>query len=356
MTLRRGRIRIGWFSSVHGAIVGACFGLVIFLVSVGLLWWNEGRVNLANLARSAAIADPDHTDRALDHRLVSVTSLATTDRPATDPTFLAPRDAIALSRRAEMFAWIERSTGSERTYVQEWAVHPPDSRRFREPRGHDNPRMKHRSEHFIAPSGQIGAYHFVPAAAVLPNGVPLLPTREILRPGAPDGARIEGKFIYLGHGALARPSVGDLRLSYVAYRQGALATLFGEQDAASIRVHHEGATQFHRLVAGARESAIAALALEHRAVCWMLRIVGFALVWLALNLALAPISAMFDLIPSLGGATRSIVAAATLPPALAISLATVLMSATAHSPLAMAFVVAGALVIAGVWLARRATR
>jgi hypothetical protein len=85
-------------------------------------------------------------------------------------------------------------------------------------------------------------------------------------------------------------------------------------------------------------------------------VLGFALVWLALNMALAPISAMFDLIPPLGRATRSLVAAATLPPALAISLATILVSATAHSPLAMAILVAVALVVAGVWLAWRVVR
>ncbi|MEI8258726.1 MAG: TMEM43 family protein, partial [Deltaproteobacteria bacterium] len=234
MTIRRGAVRIGWFSSVSSAIVGAFFGVVVFFASVGLLWWIEGRVNLANLARSAQVAAPDRVDSSLEHRLVSVTSAPTTDRPATDATFLEPLDAISLSRRAEMYAWIERTDNSRRTYAREWTASPPDSRRFRDPRGHENPAMVHGSHRFVAASGRIGVYAFVPAEAALPGGEVLAPTREMLRPGAPDGAHVDGDYVYIGRGALARPDVGDTRLAYRVYRPGTLATLFGEQHAGAI--------------------------------------------------------------------------------------------------------------------------
>jgi hypothetical protein len=103
---------------------------------------------------------------------------------------------------------------------------------------------------------------------------------------------------------------------------------------------------------GDRAAAIATLAMEHRVLSWFLRVAGVVLLWLALNLGLGPVSAMFDLIPWLGRASRSLVAAVTMPVALVLGTAVVLLSTAAHHPVrAVLFLLAVACLLA--WLRRR---
>lgn len=329
MTQRR--VRIGLFDSVRAAIVGALVGALLFFASIALLWINEGRHNLAHLARRSTVANPSHVEPALNGQLVSVTERVTSAAPLGDDSFLVGGPFVTLARRAEMFAWIERCDDrSHCHYAQLWTDAPPASAHFREPRGHHNPAMRVRSGRYFA-DATVGAYAIRTSETSAPCDERVQLSREMLRPDAPHSPSVTTQhYLYIGDRSIEQPAVGDLRLSYYALRSDALVTVFGQQNDRRID-EHRGEARLYRLLRGDRESAIRQLAHEHVVIGWLLRVLGFALVWVSLNLWLGPVSAMFDVFPPLARATRSIVAMLTLPVAFVIAATVAVVSIVAHS-------------------------
>ncbi len=344
--MKRGRVRIGWFESARAAVVGAVVGVLLLFASIALLWVNEGRTNLASVARRAAIAAPDRVDAALDGALVSVTAETRADHPLGDPDFLLADRRLSLERAVEMFAWVEACDGRRDRcdYRREWSATPPSSARFREPSGHHNPAMRVRPARFTV-DGSVGAYSFHTAIATMPSPERLALSASMVRPEAPHSPTVSGAYLYIGDRSIERPSIGDLRLSFAAVREGERSTFFARQDGARLEPYNAEA-RMYRLLRGDRARAIESLATEHVVIGWILRVFGFVLLWLSLNLALAPLHAMFDVFPPLGRASRSLVAMVTLPIAAALSATIVALSIVAHNVWLLAVVLLALVVLA----------
>jgi len=143
-----------WFARLGQAIVGVLFGFIFVIVSVVVLFWNEGRAirTAQGLAEGAGIVRSvmvDSVDRSNDGRLIHVTGMLSTGGPVSDPDFALRVNGVRLVRHVEVFQWKEETHsetrtkfggGEERTttykYVRSWSDKPIDSDRFREPRGH----------------------------------------------------------------------------------------------------------------------------------------------------------------------------------------------------------------------------
>lgn len=340
MSKRRRRVRIGWFEGVTQAIVGAIVGVLLFVGAIALLWLNEGRANLANMARRSTAVDPARVDRAHDRSLVSVTDRVVARAPLGDGLILRDGPYVALQRRVEMFAWVERCDQRERChYATQWTDAPRASGEFRSPAGHHNPPMRVRAAAF-ASDAAVGAYAVRSHEAAARGDQRLSLSRAMLREDAPFAMTITAdQRVYIGDRAVDRPAVGDLRVTFDALASGAVATVFGAQDGAIIEPY-VGEARLYRLLRGDRAAAIRALATEHRVIGWLLRLAGFLLVWVSINLWLGPLCAMFDIFPPLGRASRSIVASVTLPIALGISVTVAMVSIVAHSVALLVLVLA----------------
>jgi hypothetical protein len=68
---------------------------------------------------------------------------------------------------------------------------------------------------------------------------------------------------------------------------------------------------------------------------WILRIVGFVLMWIGLSLILGPISAFLDVLPFLGKVGRGLIGVITFVIALVLSLITILISMIFHNTIAL---------------------
>jgi hypothetical protein len=331
MSKRGRRVRIGWFEGVTQAIAGAIVGALLFVGAIALLWINEGRVNLASLARRSVVVDPSRVDSANDRALVSVTDRANGRAPLGDGLLLRDGPYVALQRRVEMYAWVERCDQRERChYATQWTEAPRASREFRAPAGHHNPPMRVRPA-AVAVDATVGAYAVRTGEAAARGDQRLSLRRDMLRDDAPFAMTITGdQRVYIGDRTVDQPAVGDLRVTFDALASGALVTVFGAQEGAKVEPY-AGEARLYRMLRGDRATAIRTLATEHRVIGWLLRIVGTLLVWVSMNLWLGPLCAMFDIFPPLGRASRSIVASATLPIALALSVTVALVSMIAHS-------------------------
>ncbi|HJU38770.1 MAG TPA: TMEM43 family protein, partial [Tahibacter sp.] len=148
---------VGYGSRVKSSFAGALVGIAFFLASFVLLFWNEGRAVAAHkalyegaanvVAVAAAPLDP-----ANDGKLVHVGGTANASGTLADATFGVRAEALSLSRKVEMFQWVEskrtrtekQAGGSEQRvtdyeYDKKWDDDVVDSDRFAQREGHRNP-------------------------------------------------------------------------------------------------------------------------------------------------------------------------------------------------------------------------
>ncbi len=346
----------GFGSNLFKSVAGVFFGIALFFGSFAVLWVNEGRIDLSLLAQKAISIDSMKPAPGSEGTFVSTTGLIKLEEDVGDPKFLKPGAYLSLERHVEMFAWVEKVEtkeekqlgGSTKTiktynYVKEWTSSPKDSSRFEYPEGHKNPPLPVKEARFKAKKASIGIYDFSPQEAALPLEGPLSLTKEQLIASEEEYTLEEETYLFHGEGTFSSPLVGDIRIYYTAFSPIGSYTLFGQLSGNEIRSYYDTKedTSLYRLFRGSRDEAISTLATEHKIMTWVLRLVGFLMMWIGLTLILGPIQVVMDIIPFLGSAGRLLMGIALLPIALVLSGITILISLVAHQVVILIFVLVG---------------
>ena len=107
---------------------------------------------------------------------------------------------------------------------------------------------------------------------------------------------------------------------------------------------HQGQNKLYRLFAQTRSEAIASLQSEHKIWTWVLRLIGFVMMWFGLSMAAEPISVVLDVIPFFGDISRSITGTATLLVAFVLSSITIIVSMLLHNLVALAIAIVVAVI------------
>lgn len=187
------------------SIKGFLIGLVLFFAAFPVLWWNEGCVDPASIARTAVVVKVDGSGSDGEGKLIAVTDKLAVTESVGDPEMLAPGAYVELRRDVEMYAWIEKKeTRTEKrlgggsdvittySYRLDWTSSPADSESFSHPEGHENPRLDLRSAVFHPALAQVGGFSFAPAQARLPAATPLELTAGMIKlPEAPPASALE---------------------------------------------------------------------------------------------------------------------------------------------------------------------
>jgi hypothetical protein len=317
-----------WGSNILDSFVGLLIGILIFLAAFWVLWTNEGSVDLAQIAKQSIPISVRVVGNAPNGKFVSLSGKLTTEDKAADSQYGQYGDHLALNRKVEMFAWSEKTAsktedklggGSETkttyTYEKKWTGSPNETSEFKYPEGHANPAPVAQSELFLAKTAKIGAYSVDPQTIELPGLKPLA-----------------GQYKFAGRGSLQAPQVGDVRISYSALANGLDMTAFGKLEGGELVPYYFTTEKnIYRAVLGSRDAALAALAAEHKAAVWTMRLVGFLMMWLGLFLFFGPLNAILRVLPFLGTAGRWLSGAITFPVALLLSTVTILISIVAHN-------------------------
>jgi hypothetical protein len=331
------------------SIKGMLVGIVLFVVAFPLLWWNEGRTDMGNVAKKAQVVAPQPASATGEGKLVAVTGPLATEDQLSDPKYLQPGAYVKLQRDVEQYAWVEtKKTKEEKklgggsketttyTYDLKWTSSPRSSEDFAVPEGHENPPLAIERDSWRAESAKVGVYSFDPSAIELPSAN-ALSFKGKLKPGAP---RTDGDYLYVGKGNLQQPKLGDVRISFRAVEAGRTVTAYGQKQGATLVAYmHEGKDKLFRVVDGTHEQAIATLKAEHRTTTWILRLVGFLFIWFGMALVLGPIQAVLDVIPFVGSTSRALTGIALLPIALVLASLTIVTSLVAHNPILLGGVV-----------------
>jgi hypothetical protein len=93
---------------------------------------------------------------------------------------------------------------------------------------------------------------------------------------------------------------------------------------------------------------------EAKTFAMIMRLVGFAMMWIGLYMCLAPFPVVLDVLPFLGGVGRVAIGGVTFVVSAVLSITTIVVAMIAHNPIALAVVIV-ALVAGTVWLVRRKT-
>ncbi|MDI6740902.1 MAG: TMEM43 family protein [Candidatus Edwardsbacteria bacterium] len=342
----------GWGGNIKNAFVGALIGILLFFLSFYVLWTNEGRVNMAKVAAKMTAIQSEKVDPACNGQAVSVSGQLSAVEQLGDPEFLKPGPYISLERTVEMFAWVEeketkekQNTGGSATkettyrYEKKWTDDPENSKEFKHPEGHENPARPFQSETFTVKTAAIGAYRVDPAGMYLPEtGAVSLDTAKVNIKGR---YKLTGEYIFIGNGTLTNPSVGDVRISFSAVPNDIKVTAFGKVEAGGLVPYmYKGKHRLYRAIALSRDEAIALIAHEHKVTGWLLRLIGFLMMWFGLQALFGPVVAVLGVLPFLGKVGRFVWGFITFFVSLFLSLVVIVISMIAHNVWALLAVVA----------------
>lgn len=232
------RTSTSWFSRLGGALTGAVFGLVLVIVAIVALFWNEGRsvATYKSLKEGLSIVvstNPAQIDPALEGKLVHIESDVVPSADVMDPdTGITATGVIGLARNVEMYQWVETKSsttekklgGGEETvttysYAQEWSSSAQDSSAFKDPAGHENPNFWLPSTETLVDTAKLGAF------TVAGSQIASVGTREALpitdesaasasaSLGYPGEGRAVMQALYFGADEKA-PQIGDTKISF----------------------------------------------------------------------------------------------------------------------------------------------
>ncbi|MEJ2747904.1 MAG: TMEM43 family protein [Anaerolineae bacterium] len=313
--------------------VRVLFGALVLLGSVVLLWTNEGRVNLANVAVKSKPVNANEINPANEGEFVSVTGRLDTAVPMTNDLYLRRAEFVQVKRWVEMYAWVEKEEsdddGKTYNYEMAWTNDPQSAEEFYYPEGHENPPLPVYDETFTAVSATLGVFQIDTQQMDLPRPESLALGYHNVLEGP---YRVGEKYLFEGKGSLENPQLGDVRVSFTAVPAGITATAFGVQTGSGFAPYdYRGRASLYRVLAGSQSEAIKQLDTEYKIMLWGFRALGFFLMWLGLGLVVSPLTALLRFVPVLGNLGRKAIGALTFGLALLLSLLIISVSALLHN-------------------------
>ncbi|MFB9981756.1 TMEM43 family protein [Mesorhizobium kowhaii] len=320
---------VSWFGRIKRAVGGVIFGLLLIVLMVIGLFWNEGRAvqtarSLAEGAGAVVSIDAGSVDAANDSKLVHVSGPVTADSGLSDPDFGIAAQGLRLSRDVEMYQWKEESKsettkklgGGEETvttysYSKVWDDSQIDSSDFKKPDGHQNPPMAIHSRTFQIPEGKLSAFTLDTPVLDRIEGdkdYSLSANQSAAIKAAYAGSRplsiVDGK-IYLGADTTA-PALGDYRIGYELAPLG-VVSIVARQAGSRFEPYQTVAGDELLLVDPGTVPAdkmFAEAVSENTLITWLLRAAGLLLLTIGFALFLSPIGVILDVIPFLGSMAR----------------------------------------------------
>ncbi|RVC79802.1 hypothetical protein EN745_14895 [Mesorhizobium sp. M4A.F.Ca.ET.022.05.2.1] len=373
---------VSWFGRIKRAVGGVVFGLILIVLMVIGLFWNEGRAvqtarSLAEGAGTVVSVGVDKIDAGNDGRLVHVTGPVTADSGLADPDFGIQAEGLRLSRSVEMYQWKEDSKsettkklgGGEETvttysYSKVWDDSQINSSDFKKPDGHQNPPMAIHSRSFQIAEGKLGAFTLDRPVLDRIGGdkeFSLSSSQSAAIEAAYTGAKpiniVDGR-IYLGADTTS-PALGDYRIGYELAPLGTVSIVARQagdrfesyQTAAgdALLMVDTGDVPADRMFA----EAVSANTL----ITWLLRAGGLILLTIGFALLLGPIGVIFDVIPFLGSLARLGTGIIAFVLAILVGMTTIAVAWFWYRPvLAAAILAAGVIAAAAVYMLGRSRK
>src|SRR5215469_735918 len=363
----------GLGSRLAQSIKGVALGIVLFIIAFPVLWFNEGYAvktarSLTKGAKTVIDVSSDRVEPANEGKLVHVTGTATTAETVTDPILGVSANTIRLRRKVEMYQWKETSStekqknlgGSETTttvynYTQVWSEQPIASTAFKQPQGHQNPAVwPFRSADYFAADMKLGAFRLNQHLVNQFTGADPVDVSQAKLPAA-----IQARARQLGSGFEigdpASPQAGDLRVAFEQLKSPEVSIVSGQVRDTFEPYGVPGGETVELVVMGTQSAAAMFGSAESKNVgrTWLLRGLGFVLMFAGLMLVLSPLSTLGDVIPFIGDLLRFGAAIVAGLVALSLSLVIIAIAWFVYRPLLSTLLLIGVALCVGVARLRR---
>lgn len=347
-----------WLGKLTGSIKVILIGLLFFLGSFVLLYMNERRADISQVAKDAVSIDSAAVASEYEDQLVVTTGDITATSLLGD-VYLNEGDYVYLRRDVEVYAWDEEVKTDKNddtktySYKKIWTSSPADSSKFKQTE-HMNILPLIEDENFVADGVKIGVYEVdldkmtLPALEkvklndenVIVGGRTLDEDEEFFERIEDIPAEVSGDYIYKGFGTVEAPEIGDVRIKYSALNAGEEITVFGVLKGNAIKTYVDSnKNKLYRAFMGTAEESVAQMSDEHNTSIWLLRVLGFILMWIGLGTMLGPISAALDFVPLVGSLSRSLIGIVTFIIAGILTVVTILLSMVMHNIFALVILV-----------------
>lgn len=323
--------KVSWGSRLGTSIKGILAGLALFVVGFPVLFWNEG-----NSVKTAKALDEgegacipvesiEKIDPEMEGQLVHMTGKAMTSDVLSDDQFGVSATAIALARKTEMYQWVEHSKTEEKknlggsvtktttyTYSQEWVDSAIDSSGFKE-QGHDNPGMiEFPSEETRAANVSFGAFRLSESqiGRIGSEQAYAFPTDFVCKV---ERVQIQGRTIYVPNKATrdneknnrdvaSQPRVGDMRVNFSVVYPHDISIVAKQKGDTFVGYLAKTKKKIDMLSDGVKDAAemFEAARSANTMMTWIVRLVGFLLMFFGLSMVLKPLSVLADVLPILG--------------------------------------------------------
>lgn len=311
--------KVGYGSKLGNSIKGIFGGFIAILIAIVLLWWNEGNSvreikkvkegKAALVEISSETVNPDN-----EGSLVHLSGFATTNDTLADPRFGIEVNAIKLERVVEMYQYKENKKTEEKdnmggettvtetfTYEEVWSSSLINSDNFEEswrknPKSFDN-----KAENWSANNVTLEAFNLSDGIINSMSGYEALAVNSETTDTSQGNFKITQGIIYYGADAKF-PEIGDERISYrVLYPQD--VSIIAQQFGQTFKPYPTKVGKDIQLVMRGNLTADEMWAAEeskNTMIRWILRIVGFFLMFGGFAAILKPLAVAGSVIPLLG--------------------------------------------------------
>lgn len=311
-----------WFGRIGGAIKGILFGLVLLVIAFPLLFWNEGRAverykTLKEGGGAVVSATSDRVSAANTGKLIHLTGKADTDATLTDSVFGVSANALKLKRVVEMYQWKETSQSKTKnklgggtetvktyTYSKTWSENHIRSANFKKPTEHQNPgSIPYESTQQTADKVTLGAFTLSSSLVGKINNFESLPIGGDTPLPEPlkNKARLHDAGFYIGTDPVS-PQVGDTRVNFRVAKPTKISLIAKqvENTFEPYRTKAGGTIELLQTGIHTADAMIRKAQDNNKMLAWFLRLAGFILMLIGLNMIFRPLSVIADVLPILG--------------------------------------------------------
>ena len=348
----------GIFNKIIGSFTGIIIGVVAIVAGISLLYYNDGRENPFKVAEKSVAVSSSDNPNDYNSEFISVSGDLVSD-PLSDNLFLNADQYLAIKREVEVYVITEEenSQGSDGqvsyTYTNSWEGEIPSLNSTPTGSVTQNPAQKpFEDDTFVSSVASIGNFSFDPDDLKLrgyedlelntnlvntdidftvPNTSNNSPQNLDLDPTdnpTDNIVFVNKEYVYSSSRAVSNPQVGDFRVGYSVIPSDTFATIFGKVQSQEIIPYKDAKSGItvDSFFLTDREEALSTMNGEFKTSRWVLRFVGFLIIWFGLGMLFKPITNLADIIPFVGSLVKGAVAIVTLPVALVISIATIILS------------------------------
>lgn len=346
-----------WFSRIGNSIKGIVIGLILIVASFPVIFVNEGcavkiRKTLDQGSKEFVPIEASPVNPDNEGKLVHLSGAATSTGSLSDEKFGISAEALVLKRVVEMYQWKESSeektkkklgggTDTTTTYNYEkvWQKGRIDSSNFHKASEYTNPSPKISSDRWRAKNITVGGFTLNDGMVEKINA--FKPVRVHADKNT-EAIAASSKKIHLHDGIYYygkspdAPELGDLKISFQHVPNPTEVSIIAKQHKQGFETFtgKSGSTIYMLSVGQHSAAAMFAKAQQNNKIrTWIVRLVGFLLMFFGFSLLFKPFSVLADVLPIAGtivGIGTSIVAFLL---ALPLSLATMALAWIAYRPI-----------------------